>query len=179
MPMIISINTYTLALFEVACEQEKAKSFYEELKAFEDILSQEEELLQSLNLSVGDYRIYEGLWESLEAFLSKEVINFLKILQEASLLDELERVVDDYRDLMQKHGLIHKVDIRSAQALNQDEKNEILKQIKRRYEQELDVRYEVDEKLISGIQVIVDSDVYDLSIQHKLDQILSQGGHGR
>lgn len=179
MPMIISINTYTLALFEVACDLEKAKSFYEELKTFRSVLDQDPKLVETLNRSVGDYRVYDKLWDSLKEFVSEEVINFLKILQEATLLSELDRVIDDYRDLMQKHGLIHKVDIRSAKALNQDEKNQILKQVKRRYAGDLDVRYEIDSSLISGIQVIVDSDVYDLTIQSKLNQILSQGGHGR
>lgn len=176
MHMIISISTYTLALFEVAEELGKAKSFYNELLSFNEILEKDQEIRETLSYSLKDFRVFEPLWNSLKAYYAPEVVNFLKIIHSASLMYNFEQIIDDYRDLLKEHGYIYKVDIASPSVLSQDEKDAIIDQIKKHYPKELDVRFEVDPSLVHGLYVRVNNDIYDTSVKTKLAQILYQGG---
>lgn len=176
MHMIISISTYTLALFEVAEELGKAKSFYNELQSFNEILKEDQEINQTLTYALKDYRVFDPLWNSLKAYYSVEVVNFLKIIHSASLMYNFEQIIDDYRDLLKEHGYIYKVDIASPEALSTQEQASIISQIKKHYPKDLDVRFKVDPSLMHGLYVRVNNDIYDTSVKKKLAQILYQGG---
>ena len=175
MLMIISIDTYALALFQLAQEQSLEKKYYHELKEFNKVLL-DEEISKILKRSVADYRVFDNFWNSLEGHYSKEVINFLRIIQEASLMYALDRIIFEYRDLLEEHKLIHIVDIISAKELSKKEIDEIIAKISQRYEGELDVEYEHDPSLVGGLKIRVNNDIYDTSIKNKFKQILAQGG---
>lgn len=175
MLMIISIDTYALALFQLAQEQGLEKKYYHELKEFNKVLL-DKEISKILKRSVADYRVFDNFWNSLEGHYSKEVINFLRIIQEASLMYALDRIIFEYRDLLEEHKLIHIVDIISAKELSKKEIDEIIAKISQRYEGELDVEYEHDPSLVGGLKIRVNNDIYDTSIKNKFKQILAQGG---
>lgn len=176
MHMIISISTYTLALFEVAEGLGKAKSFYNELQSFNEILENDQEVRETFSYALADYRVFDPLWDSLREFYSAEVVNFLRIIHSASLMYNFEQIIDEYRDLLKDRGYIYKVDITSPKVLSDSEKEAIIAQIKNHYDKDLDIRYEVDKSLMSGLHVRVNNDIYDTSVKTKLAQILYQGG---
>ena len=88
----------------------------------------------------------------------------------------LDRIIFEYRDLLEEHKLIHIVDIISAKELSKKEIDEIIAKISQRYEGELDVEYEHDPSLVGGLKIRVNNDIYDTSIKNKFKQILAQGG---
>ncbi|CAM3601701.1 ATP synthase F1 subunit delta [Erysipelothrix urinaevulpis] len=173
--MIISIETYTLALFELALEKKLEMKYYEELKDFSAVLD-DLEVHNILSKSVSDYRVFDNFWESLNKVFSPEVINFLRIIQEASLIYAFDRIVAEYRDLLIDHELIYGVNVESASALSKTEIDEIVTNVSKHYKGILDVQYKEDPSLIGGLKIRVNNDVYDTSIKNKFKQILAQGG---
>ena len=70
--MIISIETYTLALFELALEKKLEIKYYDELKKFSKIL-EDPEVRKILSESVSDYRIVDTLLNWKVKFLKWKV----------------------------------------------------------------------------------------------------------
>lgn len=175
MLMIISIKTYALALFEVVQYRSKVMDTYQELQRFLDLLH-DNVILKGLSRSTSDYRVFDKVWKSLEDEFSPEVINFLRIYQEASLIDTLDRFIDEYRDLLVQNNYIHTVDITSATKLNEHDQKEIINEISNHYEGPLDIKYNIDPSIIGGVKVRINNDIYDTSIKYKFEQILKQGG---
>lgn len=175
MLMIISIDTYALALFEVASDKSKEMSFYQELQDFRTIL-EDSSVKDALNRSLADYRVFDSFWQTLKDKFSLEIVNVLRIVQEANLISSYERFILEYRKILQRHGLIHIVNIASPRTLNEKEKEDIVNEIKRHYSGDLDITYELDPSLVSGLNIRVNNDIYDTSIKNKFKQILAQGG---
>ena len=175
MLMIISIDTYALALFEVASDKSNEMKFYQELENFGSVL-EDSKIKDALNRSLADYRVFDGFWKSLKDNFSQEIINVLRIVQEAALMSSFERLVHEYRKILQENDLIHIVNISSPKELNEKEKDDIVNEIKRHYKGTLDVHYSNDPSLVSGLKIRVNNDIYDTSIKNKFKQILAQGG---
>ena len=175
MLMIISIDTYALALFEVASKESLEMQYYEELRKFENYL-EDSNVKKALSRSLADYRVFDGFWTSLKPEFSQAIINILRMIQEAALMGSYERLIFEYRKLLEAHGLIHIVNISSPKVLNENEKDDIVKEISRHYSGRLDVEYNIDPSLVSGLKIRVNNDIYDTSIKNKFKQILAQGG---
>ena len=175
MLMIISIDTYALALFEVGSNEDREMKFYKELQKFGKYL-EDSKVKQALNRSLADYRVFDGFWKSLKNDFSQEIVNVLRIIQEAALMSSYERLVHEYRKLLQKENLIHIVNISSPKELSEKEKDDVVKEVKRHYDGTLDVHYILDPSLVSGLKIRVNNDIYDTSIKNKFKQILAQGG---
>lgn len=173
--MIISTKTYAMALFEVAHEENRALDIFDELNSIQDVLA-DKEIHKILSLTVVNDSVLEPVWNFLEIYYSNETVQFLKILNEANMMRDFSRIVDAYQDLLIDHQLLMIVDVRSSRELNDTEKETLLASLKEKYQGRYKVNYELDSRLIKGMVVSVNNDIYDTSIKGKLDQILSYGG---
>lgn len=63
------------------------------------------------------------------------------------------------------------VSVVSAKELNEDSKESIIKMVKTKYPEPLQITYDVDSKLMAGFVIRVDNDIYDTSLKSKLDQM--------
>lgn len=175
MHMIASTKTYAQALFEVGLDGNKALDFYYELKSFNELL-----------LDDAFYAVMEGtylepeclnpIWEGLNTVFSVEIVNFLEIVQDASLMRDFQRIIFEYRDFLSDNGYLNVVEVTSPITLSDTEKATLLTTLKQRYDGQFELEYEVDQSLISGLRVRINHDIFDTSIKHKLDRILNQGG---
>ncbi|MEG0327122.1 MAG: ATP synthase F1 subunit delta [Erysipelothrix sp.] len=173
--MIISTKTYALALFEVARDEGITLEMFDELESIQGILA-DKEVQRTLSLTLINESVLEPIWILLENYYSKEMIHFLRILNEANMVREFSRIVSAYQDLLIDHELLMIVDVRSSRELNEKEKESLLNSLKEKYQGRYKVNYEHDSQLIKGMVVSVNNDIYDTSIKGKLDQILSYGG---
>ena len=76
-----------------------------------------------------------------------------------------------YQDILVENDLMTIVSVTSAKKLNEMIKTEIFEMIKSRYISPIKISYNIDESLIGGFMIRVNSDIYDTSVKSKLDQI--------
>lgn len=173
--MIISTKQYAQALFEVSLEQNVVMDVYAELQTVSLIL-EDEKINRIFTRTYQDETILDPLWKTLRSTFSKQVVNFLQLLYQANMIKSYERVMVAFRDLLEIHEYLSRVDVVSAIALSDQEKIALQKTLKEKYTGDLEMHYEIDASLLQGMIVHVRSDIYDTSVKSKLDRIINQGG---
>ncbi|QIK85683.1 ATP synthase F1 subunit delta [Erysipelothrix sp. HDW6B] len=173
--MIISTKQYAQALFEVSQEQNVVMDVYAELQVVSLIL-EDEKINRIFTRTYQDETILDPLWKTLRSHFSKQVVNFLQLLYQANMMKSYERVMAAFRDLLEIHEYLSRVDVVSAIALSDQEKISLQKTLKEKYKGDLEMHYEIDANLLQGMIVHVRSDIYDTSVKSKLDRIINQGG---
>lgn len=175
MLMIISTKVYAEALYQVGVETRKPLEFYEALQTFQEFLN-DEEFNRIMVATFLDQNALTPVWNELGKIFPQEVVKFLGMIQDAKLMSDFSRVLREYRDFLEEGKHLNVVEVTSPKVLTEDEKVQLMHNLKTRYEGVFEVAYHVDDSLINGLVVRVNHDIYDTSIKSKLDRILNQGG---
>ncbi|CAM2838500.1 ATP synthase F1 subunit delta [Erysipelothrix tonsillarum] len=175
MLMIISTKVYAEALYQVGVEARKPLEFYEALKTFQEFLA-DQEFYRIMVATFLDQETLEPVWNELGKTFPQEVVKFLSIIQDANLMSDFHRIVREYRDYLEEGKHLNVVEVTSPDVLSENEKDQLMSNLKARYAGLFEIVYNVDASLINGLVVRVNHDIYDTSIKSKLDRILNQGG---
>ncbi|WP_342621889.1 ATP synthase F1 subunit delta [Erysipelothrix sp. P66] len=175
MLMIISTKVYAEALYQVGVETRNPMEFYNALQTFQEFLN-DEEFYRIMTATFLDQDALEPVWSELGKTFPQEVVKFLKMIQDAKLMSDFDRIVREYRDFLEEGKHLNVVEVTSPNVLSENEKEQLMANLKLRYEGVFEIDYNVDASLIKGLVVRVNHDIYDTSIKSKLDRILNQGG---
>lgn len=176
--MIISLKSYARALFEVGQETDEVMAFYEAMLSFNEVMH-DHDVIRVFAHGLTNPDALDGVWESLNHEYSIRFVNFLKVVQEANVILHFERLLAEYRDILNEENYISDVEIISPKDLSHQEQERVVSMLKEKYNNHLELHYEVDPSLIDGMIVKVKNDIYDTSLRSKLDRILNQGGIGK
>lgn len=167
---MIKIETYALALFESVQEPMR---HYNDLKQFYELL-QDKEVADVFQRNYGEPKILDPLWDGLG--YQVETIRLLKILQADQRIIDMERFIESYQDLLIRHHLLAKADVKVAKSMSNEELENLKALLSKQYPGLIEMQVQEDKELIKGMVVRINNDVIDTSLKHKLDQIKHQGG---
>jgi F-type H+-transporting ATPase subunit delta len=102
-------------------------------------------------------------------------MRLLMLLIDRSRVDIFEAVAEKYLKLVYDLAEIKIARIKSAFALNSDQEQEIVAQLKKRTgAKEIKIVNSIDKSLLGGLQVEIDSSVIDVSLKGQLRQLATQ-----
>jgi F-type H+-transporting ATPase subunit delta len=106
---------------------------------------------------------------------NQNVMRLLMLLIDRSRVDIFEAVAEKYLKLVYDLAEIKIARIKSAFALNSDQEQEIVAQLKKRTgAKEIKIVNSIDKSLLGGLQVEIDSSVIDVSLKGQLRQLATQ-----
>ena len=165
--------TYGDALFELALQDSKVDSLYEETKVSIEAFNTNEDLGRLLKSPKIDkeekIKVVENIFSK---FASKELTGLLVMMvskdRQADILETLkyfEGKVLEYK----KIGIAH---VMTAKPLTEAQKKAVTEKLLATTEyKDFRIDYEIDESLIGGISIRIGDRVVDSTIKHKLDNI--------
>ena len=106
--------------------------------------------------------------------VQQKTINFLKVLGEAKRLSLLPNINTEYKKLLAERDSSSELTITSAYELTKEQVDSIIKGLKKRYGENVNVKSEVDLTLIGGFSVKCGDEVIDHSIKGRLDKLINQ-----
>ena len=106
--------------------------------------------------------------------VQQKTINFLKVLGEAKRLSLLPIINTEYKKLLAERDSSSELTITSAYELTKEQVDSIIKGLKKRYGENVNVKSEVDLTLIGGFSVKCGDEVIDHSIKGRLDKLINQ-----
>ena len=106
--------------------------------------------------------------------VQQKTINFLKVLGEAKRLSLLPIINTEYKKLLAERDSSSELTITSAYELTKEQVDSIIKGLKKRYGENVNVKSEVDSTLIGGFSVKCGDEVIDHSIKGRLDKLINQ-----
>ncbi len=175
--------SYAKALFLLDKESQSVAVSKKELGELSAFLSSEdgEELSSFLSSFALPYeKKLKVLSESvLSSLSSKNLISFLKLLLSKSLFSELPHIERDYRTLANEYLGIDEGIVYSVKPLTKEGIEKIEKSLSKKRGNAVELENRIDPKLIGGVRVYVGNELYDQSIEGRVESLrakLLKGG---
>ena len=170
---ITSANRYSLALYELASENNVLSqvedqslsilSLISSSKDFSNLIkdptNNQDDLLKVIN-SISNNNKFENLLK-----------NFLSFLITKRRLFYVEHILKSFIETCSKKRGELKAELKSAKELSSDEISKITDELTKNFSSKIKLNYKHDESLIGGLVVQVGSTMVDTSIKNKLQQI--------
>ena len=167
-------SVYAQALYSLAEEESLDKAILDELKALDEVVSQEDDFVRLLSASTLSKEERCGIVD--EIFRGKVhpyVLNFMKILTEKGYIRYFGDCCKAYRELYNKQNGILAVTAVTALALSQDQTTRLTDKLSKITGKTIELENRIDPSCIGGIRLDYDGKRTDDTIVHRLDTLRS------
>lgn len=180
--MISNISKrYAHAFFAIATQENQLEQYYNELKQFSSIITQDHALRDFLANPVfeqaGKKNVVEKIINKLE--LSRMTINFLKLLVDKKRIEVLPEIETCYRQLMDEALKKIRVNLKTAFPLSAEMQKYINTSLEKVTGRQVEMTVGEDPTLLGGIVIGVGDTLYDGSIKNQLNKMSNLLGEAR
>ena len=169
--MLEIAQNYASALLSIAIEDNKVIDYQKEAKELSKIIKDNPDFLMLIDsrfLSVEERK--EEVEKVLKGF-STDVINFIKIIVSHNRVNYLEDILEAFNTLCNENRDIVEGLIYTAFPLKEETLLKIKNKISQIEHRDVDLIVRIDPSLIGGVKVVINSHVYDGSIQNQLEKM--------
>lgn len=166
---------YATALFELAQELGKVDAWQEQMKAVRSVFQQNKDYMTFF----GHYRIAnetkkEVLRNVFQGKVDKEVLNFLLLLVDKRRIRQLPGIAASFHTICNASKNIKEGIVYSVNELDAADKAKVEESVGQYLGCKVDLINRLDRSLISGIKVVVEDQVIDGSLRHRLNSLKSE-----
>lgn len=166
---------YARALYDFSVEQNLMHQITADFQNLEVFLTQTPDLTDYLNNPLIDNNQKQELLDkTLKTQLNQETFKFLSILVKRDRINLIQPIITSYLDLVYELASIKMVEVSTAFAFTNLQKNTLIKKLKELTNaREIRLVINVDSSLIGGFLIKTDSKVLDFTIKNQL-QLLAK-----
>lgn len=168
-------SEYAKALYEIAQENKKEELYRDYFRVLMKILFSDEDFNKLLNSPFVDKEEKKNfIKNTFSKVYDDDFLNFLYVVIDHNRAYKLVDIKVEYKKLVLASSGIVRIYVTSAKKLSDKELSDIEKSLKDKYGgKKLELRNEVDEALIGGIQITANDESIDLSAKNSLDKLKS------
>ena len=169
-------KVYGDALFELAVEEDKLTSVWDEVRVISQALKDNPEFLPTLmhpEMSMEDKQ--KMLKEIFGGKLSPDVMGLLDVMVRKNRIGELGKVLDYFEDRAKERQKIGVVEVSTPIELSDSDRKKVEQRVLEVTDfASLEMNYKVDKSLLGGMVIRIGDQVLDNSIRSKLDAMSRQ-----
>ena len=167
---------YAVALADAVIKSGETESVKNELAAWSDLLSGNEDLRTVFGNPAITHVNKEKVLDSLlkKVGPSKTTSNFLRVLLQNSRLTEISDINDRFAAVLEERSGVVSAEITSARELPANERAEFEKNLERITGKKVNIAFAIDKDIIGGVVTRIGSTVFDGSVRTKLDNLKEQ-----
>lgn len=164
---------YGNALFELAIEEQKIDSLYEEAIALINILDKNDEFIKLLgHPQISREEKIKLIENTFAKRCSKDIIGLMVMVVEKGHAKKISDIFKYFVKLVKKEKKIGVASVTSAIILDESKRKAIEKRLVETTKYEtMEIDYKVDESLIGGLVIRIEDRVVDSSIKTKLESL--------
>jgi len=168
-------SEYAKALYEIALENKKEELYRDYFRTLMTLYFSEEDFKKLLNSPFVDKDEKKKIiTNTFSKVFDLDFLNFLYVVIDHNRTNILVDIKDEYKKLVLNSSGIVRIYVTSAKELSKKELNDIEKSLKDKYAgKKLELRNEVDEALIGGVQIRAFDESIDLSAKSSLEKLKS------
>lgn len=169
----ILIDRYASSLYAIASKDSVAAAIYANMLRLADCLAHSEDYKKLALSKQVPKKIKSQIWLAvLEAVDAPEMLkSFVKLLLENGRISLFPKIIDKYNNLLLVDQGIKPVAIYTSFKLSATEHKDLMKQLEKIAGQKVQLESHVDESLLGGMILRIDSFMLDASIKAKLNTI--------
>ena len=166
-------NTYGDALFDLAVQESKVDSLYEEAKAVIQAFDNNSELGKLLNHPKIEKEEKEKVIENIFGqFVSKDMTGLLYIMVAKDRQNKIVDTLKYFEARVMEHKRIGRAHVATAKPLSDDQKKKVVDRLLATTSYvDFNIDYAIDESIIGGMVIRIGDRVVDSSIRTKLDEL--------
>ena len=143
-----------------------------DLNIVKEITSESDELVKVLeNPSISINTKNEIIDSVFANQISDKTANFLKILIDKKRFNELDQIIQCYKNEVDDINNIKRVEVISAIELSDDRKQKLIDKLQTKLQKQVNVNWLLDDEIIGGLIIKIDDDVIDNSLKNKLESL--------
>ncbi len=163
---------YAEALFELGQNSSQSEKYLSDLELVSEIFLSNPEYKELLSSpAVLKEEKLSLIEKAFKPYVSKDTLNFLKLLCERKRISKIEECVSAYRRIYNDSFKIAVAKVVSAVALTEKEKSAVKEKTEKLINKKVKLECSEDPSLIGGMVIRVDGKVFDGSISSKLRDI--------
>lgn len=163
---------YAQALFSLAQEQQQLDNMYQDLQLLQKQMESEASFytfMKHPSITKDDKKqVLDTVWKDQ---VQPYVLNLLKLLVDKRRFSYIKEIIQCFFTLYREEKNIVVAKVMSAKALSDDELSNIVGMLEKKFQKEIELTYHVQEKLLAGVKIIVDGDVMDYTLKHRLENL--------
>lgn len=167
---------YAVALADVVTKSGEIETVKNELQSWEELINSNSDLRAAIaNPAIAHLskeKVLEGLLKKTKP--TKTTANFLRVLLRNSRLTELSEINQKFASVLEERSGIASASITSARPLSDKQKAELQASLAQLTGKQVNLNFEIDEKLIGGVITRIGSTVYDGSVKTQLENLKEQ-----
>jgi F-type H+-transporting ATPase subunit delta len=166
---------YAESLFALACEEDAISSYLDDMKLVDEVLESDPKIVQFFShVLISDEDKCKLLDDSFSSSINKYVLNFLKLLVKKRRIRYIRDIVKSFIGLCNKKLGIEEGLVYTPYALSDEQLKDVEKAMSEKENKTIMQRQMIDESLIGGIKVQINTRVYDDSIKNKVEKLRSK-----
>jgi F-type H+-transporting ATPase subunit delta len=172
--MILSgvAKRYAVALFNAAVKQDITEQVYEDITSFVELLRQNRDFVGFLKSPEIITEAKKQLVVDVLADRSAGLfVKFILLLIDKKRLKHILAIEDAYRQLYEQLQGIVEAKVITAIPLDDDLEHRTIEMLERETGKTIRLSKTVDEEIIGGMIIIIEDEIIDGSIRHKLDRM--------
>ena len=167
-----SEREYAQALFELSVEENATKQYQSALDTIDELLKDNPDYIELLACPATplDERL-SAIEQAFGASMPEYIVFFLKILCQNAKIRSLPACINEFRTMASAYSDTSVANIYSAIPLSAKQQQDICKKLEKLTNKSIEPNYIINESLIGGLKIEIDSKTFDGSIAHRLEQI--------
>ncbi|MDE7106050.1 MAG: ATP synthase F1 subunit delta [Anaeroplasmataceae bacterium] len=163
---------YAKALFDLAIEEKKTELFLDSLNGILDVMSTNQDFYKIIASPLVDMdekqKVIRKVFESMDNTFKE----FLCVLVTNDRFALIEQITEEYSQLLNDYNSILKIEVISSEKLSKERLTEVTKSLEQRYpDKKLRIKNTVNEKILSGLQIICNGESLDMSLKNRLSKL--------
>lgn len=118
--------------------------------------------------------LFKDFKEDFEEGYSSLVYNFLDIVVEDGMIDQIFKIENSIRDILVSDGKYNYCVIESAEALKDDFAQKLSQLIHKQSDGNVEIVEKINPRLKSGVRIFLNDKTYDLSMVGRLERLYSE-----
>lgn len=172
--MVNNSIPFAQALLDIGLESGKEDVFYQELKGADALMKETQDLQKVLAHPRVEKEEKQRLLKEIFADSDPTFQDFLSVLNSHRMAGSLCQVYEDYARLLDNARGILNVEVVSASALNDEQKEKLQKALEKKFQAPVRLHIEIDPSLIAGFKIKTDNHTMDVSYRGKLETMKEQ-----
>ena len=167
---------YAKSLMDIAIEQGRLDTMYNDMQGLHALCTASRELVSMLRSPIVNADLKLKTMKALvESDVDAVTMSFVKLIIQTGREFFLPEIITSFIGLYKKHNRINEVVLTTAEPLEEQVKNDLLKKIQQQFtDMTIDLSTKVDNSLIGGFVLETDNTLFDASILRDLNDIRKQ-----
>lgn len=167
---------YASALADVVIKTGETETVRSELKGWEGLIKSNVNLQDALGNPAIPQAAKERVLEELlkRSAPSKTTSNFLRVLLKNDRLMGLDEINERFASVIEERSGVVSANVTSARELPDAERAELRSNLERLTGKQVNINFNIDEKIIGGVVTRIGSTVYDGSVKTQLENLKEQ-----